>query len=90
MIVPKTVTPCNETDLWKLYGMLQQQVLDAKVDSCIELILQLHKICTNILEKHPNDKLALDMEFSFIPSMIEELCDINMERMRYIFGDDMI
>ena len=76
-----------EENLWGLYGSLQQKILDAKIDQCIELVCKIHECCAEILHTNPSHKLALDMEFDFLPSMIVELCDLDMDRMQYIFGE---
>ena len=87
MILPESNPQRKEESLWSLYHALQTQLTCLKIDNCIDLICRIHEICSDILEKHPNDQLALEMEISFLPSMIRELCDLNMERMQYIFGD---
>ncbi len=80
-------TTKTETNLWALYHALQQQLRKTEIDRCIDLICQIHDVCTEILVIKPDDQLAREMEFSFIPSMIRELCDANYERMAYIFGE---
>lgn len=77
----------TENHLWALYHTLQLQLRKTEIDQCIDLICQIHDVCTEILSIRPDDSLAREMEFSFIPSMIRELCDANFERMAYIFGD---
>lgn len=73
--------------LWEMYYRLQKHLLDEKVDECIAVICKIHEMCSQLLTQNPNHQLALDMEFDFIPSMIEELCDIDYDRMEYIFHE---
>lgn len=85
-MIPEKQKPCAES-LWGLYSRLQKQLLDAKVDECIDLICKIHDCCSEILSSNPNNQIAMEMETVFLPSMIIELCDLDMERMEYIFGD---